>query len=155
MGREKERREVKLWETWCRKKADRGRIGKIIAVYRWGGGGCNPPKNERMKIWSTRRRIFQRVLQTYYAPTCTLGLTAGYILNTVIGGNISDGSSKLKLNNHSLISLKHSLSLTQIYWRNENPGCQKNKLEGWKKKSCRQPRGLQLQWRVVFGKKTK
>lgn len=53
------------------------------------------------------RRLIDLIHLTY---THTMGMTAGYIMNTVIEGNISDGSSMLILNNHSLISLFAALS---------------------------------------------
>lgn len=55
------------------------------------------------------RRLIDLIHLTY-THTHTMGMTAGYIMNTVIEGNISDGSSMLILNNHSLISLFAALS---------------------------------------------
>jgi len=43
-----------------------------------------------------------------------MGMTAGYIMSTVIEGNISDGSSMLILNNHSLISLSRFIDGMKI-----------------------------------------
>ncbi len=96
----------------------------------------NTTENERMENWTIKRTHKQRAdnfrglyrrlidfiplilswssIDTHtHTHTHILGMTAGYIMNTVIEGNISDGSSMLILNNHSLISL--SLSLTQSH----------------------------------------
>lgn len=128
MEREREK------EKKRQKQNQKSRNNWIDHVFRWRGGsrkwedGKLGDQNAHTKRKQTISEGFTDVQSISFpwfsahkhtqtrAHTHTQGMTAGCIMNTVIGGNISDGSSLLILNNQILIflSLTHAHKQTHF-----------------------------------------